>query len=370
MQLTKKIAIGVYSDAAFSGVDVCVMTTDGIDVFDEPICISRGYPEELREQLASLRKEEDFVSTDLLKSLEEQITIHAIEAIKEIIALSKKIYPKIDIIGLSGQTVYHNPVHKVNITLMNANLIADTFKCPVVNRFIQSDLAAGGKGGPLLASFYEAITKELEKPLVFVSLGGITAMTYIGGVGELMSFDVGPGNILLDTWVQKKYNQEMDYDGLLGAKGNVDTNLLKRLMKHPYLTQTPPKAADRNEFNDLLDQVDGSSPADGAATLTAFIADALVTAQHFLPAKPVLWILSGGGSLNPTLVLKIKSALNPVRVETANEFGWDKNALSSQGYAFLAVRSLFGLPISFPSTTGVSEPVCGGHIHYPDEEEK
>lgn len=370
MQLSKKTAIGVYSDSAFSGVDVCIMSTDGIDVYDEPICISRGYPDNLRAQLTGLKKEEDFVSTELLKSLEEQITLHAIEAIKEIIVLSKKVYSQIDIIGLSGQTVYHNPLQKVNITLMNANLIADTFKCPVVNRFIQSDLAAGGKGGPLLATFFEALTKDLEKPLVFASLGGITAMTYIGGVGELMSFDVGPGNILLDSWVQKKYNQEMDYDGLLGAKGKVDENLLKRLMKHPFLNITPPKAADRNEFNDLLAQVDGSGAADGAATLTAFIAKALVEAEKFLPAKPSLWILSGGGSLNPTLILKIKSALNPTRVETANEFGWDKNALSSQGYAFLAVRSLFGLPISFPSTTGVTEAVSGGHLHYPDETEK
>lgn len=367
MQLSKKVAVGVYSDASFSGVDVCIMTTDGLDVYDEPICISRGYPEGLREQLASLRKEEDFVSTELLKSLEEQITAHAIEAIKETLVLSKKVYPRIDIIGLSGQTVYHNPVQKVNITLMNANLIADTFKCPVVNRFIQSDLAAGGKGGPLLATFFEAITKDLEKPLVFASLGGITALTYIGGVGELMSFDVGPGNILLDAWVQKKYNQEMDYDGLIGAGGTIDANLLKRLMKHPFLVQMPPKAADRNEFNDLLDQVDGSAPANGAATLTAFIADALVAAEKFLPAKPALWILSGGGSLNPTLVLKIKSALSPTRVETASVFGWDKNALSSQGYAFLAVRSLFGLPISFPSTTGVTQAVSGGNIHYPNE---
>lgn len=392
MSITKKTAIGVYSDAALWGVDVSIMVTDGVDVYGEPVSISRTYPDDVRQELASFKKEEDFTSTEQLKSLEERITAHMISAIEELMTLSRRLFPKnapdyalsdkeedktpkstfkngfVDVIGLSGQTIYHNPTQKVNITLANANAIADHFGCPVVNRFIQSDLQAGGKGGPLLASFFQAITKDLPKPLVFASLGGIVALTYIGQYGELMSFDAGPGNILLDAWIYKKYGQEMDFDGLLGAKGKIDEHLLTRLMKHPFLEQTPPKAADRNEFNDLLKQVDGSDGADGAATLTAFMTNTLVDAEKFLPEKPVLWILSGGGTLNPTLVLSIKNKLHGTQVETASEFGWDKNTMSSQGYAFLAVRSLFGLPISFPSTTGVLEPVSGGHVHYPNED--
>lgn len=363
--LESKVTIGVYSDAAFSGVDVCILTTDGLDITDTPVSLSRPYPPELREDLEALKKDDDFVSTDRLFYLEEKITAHIIAAIKELIEQTERTYPHIDVIGLSGQTVYHNPLQKVNITLANALAIANTFGCPVINRFIQSDLTAGGKGGPLLATFFELLTRKLQKPLVFASLGGISALTYIGQNGELMSFDVGPGNILLDTWVQQRYGQEMDFDGLLGAKGHVDERLLTALMRHPYLTEPPPKSADRNEFNHLLRQVEGSNAADGAATLTLFIAKALVSASQFLPEKPALWILAGGGTFNPTLVLEIKKELAPTHVTVASDYGWNKNTLACQGYAFLAVRSLFNLPISFPSTTGVAEPTPGGQIHYP-----
>lgn len=367
--ITKKTAVGIYTDAAFSGVDACILTTDGLDIFDTPMAISRAYAPDLREELSSLKKNEDFTSTQKLKSLESRITAHMIDTVKELLSLSGRAFAPVDIIGLSGQSIYHNAFYKVNISLANADLIADTFGCPVVDKFSQSDLQAGGKGGPLLASFYETLTKDMPKPLVVAALGGITALTYIGGVGELMSFHVGPGNILLDSWVQKRYGQDMDYDGLFGAKGSVDERLLKKLMEHPYLSQVPPKAADRNEFNSLLEQVEGSTPADGAATLTAFIAAALTDAARFLPAAPELWILTGGGTFNPTLVLDIKRRLQHTRVETAGEFGWDKNTMSAWGYAFLAVRSLFGLPISFPATTGVTEPVSGGTLHMPAPQE-
>ena len=365
--LESKTAVGIYTDASFSGVDVCLLSTDGLDLFTKPIAISRPYDPVLREELSSLKVMADFSDTQKLTALEEKITAHIIGAVKELLDLGWRDYPKVDVIGLSGQTVYHDALHKINISLANADTIANTFKIPVINHFIQSDLAAGGKGGPLLASFYEILTKEMPKPLAVVALGGITALTYIGGVGEMMSFHVGPGNILLDTWVQKRYGQEMDYDGLFGAKGQIDERLLNVLMRHPFLSQPPPKTADRNEFNDLLQQVDGSHPEDGAATLTAFIGRALAEAIAFLPTRPETVILTGGGTLNPTLVLDIKKRLSGMRVETATEFGWDKNTLSAWGYGFLAVRSLFGLPISYPATTGVAEPVSGGLMHMPAE---
>ncbi|MBR5130369.1 MAG: anhydro-N-acetylmuramic acid kinase [Alphaproteobacteria bacterium] len=365
--LETKTAVGIYTDAALSGVDVCLLTTDGLDLYGEPLSISRGYDPSLKEELSSLKTEADLANSHKLITLEEKITTHIIEVVKELLELGKRTFPQINIIGLSGQNVYHNANNKISISLANADKIAQTFNVPVVNRFIQSDLAAGGKGGPLLASFYEVLTKNMPKPLVIASLGGLSALTYIGDIGQMRSFHVGPGNILLDMWIQKRYGQEMDYDGLFGAKGTVDERLLNVLMKHPFLAQEPPKTADRNEFNDLLKQVDGSHAEDGAATLTAFIGRSLTEALRFLPEKPELWILTGGGTFNPTLVLDIKKRLSDTRVETATEFGWDKNTLSAWGYGFLAVRSLFGLPISYPATTGVSEPISGGLMHIPKE---
>lgn len=363
--LETKTAVGIYTDAALSGVDACLLSTDGLDLYGKPQSISRPYDASLKDALSALKSVDDFSDGSYLSTLEEAITNHIIDTVQELIETNKRTYPNVDIIGLSGQTVYHNALNKINISLANANKIAQTFHIPVIDRFIQSDLNAGGKGGPLLASFYEVLTKKMPKPLVVASLGGISALTYIGNIGEMISFHVGPGNILLDSWIQKRYGQDMDYDGLFGAKGQVDERLLTVLLKHPFLHQQPPKAADRNEFNDLLKQVDGSLPQDGAATLTAFIGKAIAESASFLPEKPELWILTGGGTFNSTLVLNIKKQLAPTRVETATEFGWNKNTLSAWGYGFLAVRSLFKLPISYPSTTGVSEPVSGGLIHMP-----
>lgn len=364
--LTPKNVVGIYTDASFDGVDVCVLRTDGLDLYGEPIVISRPYDPNLRAELSGLKKNEDFSDAQKLKALEEKITTHIISAVHELKELASRSYPDIDLIGLSGQTIYLNPDQKISITLANADTIAQEFKVPVIDRFVQSDLASGGKGGPLLASFYEAITKQMPKPVVVVALGGLTALTYIGGVGELMSFHVGAGTVLLDMWVQKHYGQEMDYDGLFGAKGQIDERLLNVLMRHPFLEKQPPKMADRNEFNKLLEQVEGSRPEDGAATLTAFIAKSLASAKMFLPSQPEQWILTGGGVQNPTLVLDIKKQMPNANIETDRIFGWPKNALSAQGYGFLAVRSLFGLPISYPATTGVSQPVSGGLMHLPN----
>lgn len=364
--MEQKNVIGVYTDASYTEIDFCILTTDGLDLYGEPIAISRPYPPEVTAALQELKHPTDFSDTQKLTDLENIITDLIIDGIKELMALSERSYPTVDLIGLSGQSVYHNTFYKKTLVLANADKIANTLNIPTVDHFVQSDLNAGGTGGPLLASFYEVLTKNMEKPLVIADLGGISALTYISDIGELMSFHVGPGNLLLDAWIQQRCGQEMDYDGLFGAKGTVDDRVVNALMRHPFLHQAPPKTADRNEFIHLLEHISGLTPEDGAATLTAFIARALGQAEQFLPTKPTQWILTGGGTKNPTLVLNIKKQLPDTLVQSGSVFGWSENTLSAQGYGFLAVRSLFGLPISFPQTTGVVEPACGGLLHIPN----
>ncbi len=363
MLITQKTVMGVYSDTGMNAVEIVLIQTDGIDLYGEPISMVRPYPAALRERMYHFILKEDYTQTDQMINLDNEITDFHISVIQEFYEANKREYPQIDLIGYSGHIVYHQPQDKVCITLGRADRIADTVKIPVATRFIQSDLKSGGQGGPLFSSFYNALTAKEEKPLGILSLGGIVTLTCIGAVGELQAFDVGIGTALLDYWIYRHTGAEMDYDGLIAAKGQPDKRLLNRLLRENFYQKNPPKTVDKNEFIDMYEQVRGCPIADGAATLTAMIAHSIKESQKFLTLTPKKWILVGGGIYNPVLVRMIKSVLTEP-VCTGLECGFDNDTLNAQAYAFLSVRAFSGLPISFPQTTGVYEPTTGGKIYW------
>ena len=364
--LKEFVALGLYSDTAVNGVDASVFKTDGLDILGEVVSINRPYSMELKTKILKALQIETMLDVPFLKEVDAEVTQHHILAAKDLLETAKKIYPTVDVIGFPGHSILHKADDRLSIQLGNADEMAGVFKCPVVNHFAQADLKAGGTGSPVFPSFFEALTRSQEKPLAIVTIGGISSVTWIGPVGELVAFDVGAGNIILDTWMRMRLGAEMDFDGIWAAKGHVEEKLLAHLMHHPFLEQQPPKTLDRNDFNPLLRQVEGLSIADGAATLTAFVAHSIASAVRFFPQPPVQWILTGGGTFNPSLVRMIKECI-PQKVLIASDLGWDKDSLEAQAYGFLAARSLNSLPITFPGTTGVSEPLSGGLIHYPAE---
>ena len=364
MQIERKIALGVYSDSGLNALEISLIQTDGIDLYEIPLCMSRPYPSDLKERIFRFILKGDYTQTREMIDITVALTDFHLSVIREFYETNKRLYPKIDVIGYSGHIVYHQPQNKVSIALGDSQRIADEMKIPVISRFIQSDLKSGGQGGPLFASFYGALTQTIQKPIGLLSLGGITTMTYIGALGELQAFDVGIGTVLLDHWIFKHTGSEMDFDGLIAAKGCVDKRLLTYLLKTDFYQKLPPKTADKNTFIDMYEHIHGCSLADGAATLTALIAHSIARARLFLTMQPKEWILIGGGIYNPVLVRQIKSVL-PEPVRTGLACGFQNDTLNAQGYAFLSVRSLMGLPISFPQTTGVMEPVTGGKCYSP-----
>lgn len=355
-------AIGLESDTAISGIDAALIRTDGVDIFERGITLSRPYSPAMRDAIAAVLGEQGQQNFEYLKQVEEELTEHHISVVKELLDMQDMSPRQIDVIGFSGHTVLNRPAQKLSVQIGNAQKMLDAFGIPVVNRFYQTDLLSGGQGGPIFPVYYEALSRKLPKPLVIFSIGGIASVTYIGQNGELIAFDAGPGNILIDKWMQERLGAEMDFDGLWAAKGQIDERLLHKLMQHPSILKEPPKALERQDFNTLLTDVDGSSVADGTATLTAFTTQTLVEAcEKYLPEMPAQYIVTGGGAYNPTMVKYLKQHLN-ASVQTADEIGWDAMCLDAQSFAFLAVRSLFGLPISYPTTTGVEFPISGGKI--------
>ncbi len=366
MQIEPKIALGLYSDSAANEISLSLYQTDGLDISSEPLSMIWPYPAELKEELLRFSFNGDLTDTAYMKDLSARVTAFHLDVIHDFIDKHKRTHPHIDLMGYPGHAVYHSPKDKVHIDLGDPETITDDLGIPVVSRFIQSDLKAGGCGGPMFPTFYDALTRNLEKPLVLVSLRGVTSMTYIGAFGQLKAFDVGIGTLLLDGWMMRHTGSEMDFDGTYGARGQVDERLLKYLLKNPFLHQEPPKTLDKEKVMDLLAHLEGSKTDAGAATITAFIAGSIAAAQKFLPEKPSMWVFTGGGISNPTLMRMIRQELN-VQTHTSAELGWQKGTLEAMAYAFLAVRSIFGLPISFPQTSGVHEPVSGGRLYVPQK---
>ena len=259
----------------------------------------------------------------------------------------------INLIGFGGHVVCHKPKEHILYQIGDGQKMADALQVKVVSKFRDADILAGGQGAPLAAIYHGALAQKMEKPIVFVDIGGISSLTWIGQNGEMIAFDTGPGNAPVNDWVLKHAGMHMDYNGKLAISGKINESILNSLMKHKYFAKYPPKSIDRNIFNEKLEHLEGLSLEDGAATATAFAAEAIsYSVSFFLPEPPKKIIVSGGGANNPTLIRFIRQRLPKIEIETAKEVGWNLDAIEAQAFAYLAVRSYFGLPITFPGTTG------------------
>jgi anhydro-N-acetylmuramic acid kinase len=202
-----------------------------------------------------------------------------------------------------------------------------------------------------------------DGPVAVVNIGGVSNITYIDGADALIACDTGPGNALLDDYVFRIAAQPFDQDGRLAAQGDPDMNWVRRALEHPFFALLLPKSLDRNQFAALA--LPEMGVTDGAATLTALTVEAIAHIIPYLPQPPQSWIVAGGGARNLAMVRMLRERLAPARVDVADALGWAGDALEAQAFAFLAVRSLRGLPLSYPSTTGVPQPMTGGVIARP-----
>ena len=344
------------SGTSLDGIDVAALATDGEQhVLAGPAC-TVPYPEEFRARLravlgATARSAETAaVETELTR-------LHAV-AVNEF----RRRYPDIavDLVGFHGHTIVHRPRARRTWQLGDGALLARLLGVDVVADFRSTDVAAGGEGAPLAPLYHAALAADRAKPLAVLNLGGVANITWLGeDENAILAFDTGPGNALLDDWVRRHTGAAADLDGALARSGRISAPHVARFLERPYFARQPPKSLDRDDFRTAMPN--GLSPADGAATLTEMTAAAVAAALRHLPAPPHEWLVCGGGRHNPALMAALVRLLQaPVhRVEAA---GWDGDALEAQAFAYLAVRSLRGLPLSLPTTTGVPRPSGGGRL--------
>jgi anhydro-N-acetylmuramic acid kinase len=265
-----------------------------------------------------------------------------------------------DVIGFHGQTILHLPDARRTWQIGDAAHLAARTRTKVVYDFRSADVAAGGQGAPLVPLFHAALAADLPKPLLIINIGGVANITYLGADGEILACDTGPGNGPLDDWVMRHTGAPFDADGALAASGLFRQDRLAMLMSHPYFRLPMPKSLDRLTFSALVAQAtNGLSAADGAATLAAFTVAAIAAAP--LPERPLRVLVAGGGRKNRNIMERL-ARIFAVPVSPVEAVGWDGDALEAQCFGFLAVRSLAGLPLSLPGTTGVPTPMPGGRV--------
>ncbi len=353
-------AIGAISGTSMDGIDVALLRTDGHRVAAFGPASTTPYEPALRQRLVDVIADPQRAEHTPLTALEAEVTEAHAGAVLRFLIEHHIARETIDVVGLHGQTVLHKPQQHFTRQLCDGALAARIIGIDVVNRFRHADVAAGGEGAPLVPLFHHALAAEFAHPVMVLNLGGVGNVTYIDRE-TVIAFDTGPASALIDDFVLRRRGAAYDMDGALAASGRVDAAILAHLMSDPFFARPLPKSLDRQAFHDRSNTVDRLSDADGAATLTAFTIEATAAALAHLPRQPVRWLVGGGGRLNGTLMRGLASRLQ-VPVDPVEVFGWNGDALEAQCFAFLAVRSRLGLPVSLPTTTGVPHPMTGGEF--------
>ncbi len=370
-------AIGLMSGTSLDGIDVARIKTDGRDYVQVLDFASFPYNEEERDVLRGcLGKREDDRAEQLVTS-------------KHIAALQSLSWDA-DIIGFHGQTIFHDPAQNETVQIGDGKALAVATGIDVVSDFRSADMAAGGQGAPLLPLYHQARVKAcaLALPVAILNLGGVGNVTWLGRSGcipresgdhsgveqevpafagtadfcEILAFDCGPGNALIDDFVKQRTGADFDDGGALARSGQVDFDILQEAFMSDYFSKIPPKSLDRDAWGSVVSAVQSLSDEDGAATLSAFSVGAVSRAAMFFPSVPKQWFVCGGGRHNQFMMKALHTSLG-APVQSVEALGWNGDGLEAEGFAYLAVRSAIGLPLSAPSTTGVLVPQTGGVLH-------
>lgn len=354
-------AIGLMSGTSLDGIDLALIETDGADYTAPEASHYIPYDDELREAIRAILGQT--ASTAETRSAEHALTMLHARMVNDFLRKEGLSPAEIDVIGFHGQTIAHAPERGITIQLGDGDLLARTTGIAVVNDFRIADVRAGGEGAPFLPLYHRARARsaDLQDTIAVLNIGGVSNVTWIGtGHNEILAFDTGPGNALMDDVILQRLGLPYDEHGNVARKGEIDEALLEQWLSHPFFTREPPKSLDRNAWANC--QVDDLPTADALATLAAFTIEANVMAAQYFPEPAKTWYVTGGGRHNSVIMEGLHRALG-VPVRPVDSLGWNGDSVEAEGFAYLAVRSLLDKPLSLPSTTGVPRPMTGGVLH-------
>ena len=360
-------ALGLMSGTSLDGIDVALLETDGITVATRGPAMTFPYDESQRSLLRQALEDAKSISlrTDRpgeLVRAEQAVTAWHASAVDAFIEKNGLTLSKIDIIGFHGQTVIHRPERGLTVQLGDGEVLANALGIPVAYDLRANDMRHGGQGAPLVPAYHRALAQSVSaRPLAFVNVGGVANVTWVGADDALVAFDTGPGNALIDDWMKLHTSVARDDGGATALAGRVDEATVAQFLGDGFFEMAVPKSLDRNTFAGYT--LNGLSTADGAATLVAVTARAIAASVHHMPVPPKTWIICGGGRHNLAIMRALDALLPNVR--SAEQLGFDGDAMEAEAWAFLAVRCVAGLPITYPGTTGTDRPVTGGIVAKP-----
>lgn len=355
--------LGLMGTSTFGGVELALIRTDGLDILERKKAYVIPYPDDLKEKIRSvlgLNREFD-KNEEKLQAVDLEISDFYIQLIQDFISDCED---EVDVVGIEGITILHNPNIQYTYQLGNGRYIAQKTGIKTVTHFRNADIAAGGQGTPISSIYFNTLATDEIKPVAYVNISGKSSLTWIGSFGEMIGFDCGPGDNFINNWTSKHAHMDNDYNGRLAALGNVHEKIVNSLMHHKFFAKYPPKSAYTGIFSDKAEHLEGLSLEDGAATATAFVAEAICySICLYLPEMPQKVIICGKGANNPTLVRFIRQRIPSIEVIVSKEVGIPIETVNADVNAFLCARALYSLPITFPTTTGVVVPMTGGEIY-------
>lgn len=349
------LAVGLMSGTSLDGIDAAILRTDGEARLHAGAHLTLAYEDDLRTRLRGI-----LGGVGEIAEVERDLTFAHADLVRRLLEHAGVTAPEVGLLGFHGHTIWHRPKEGRTWQIGDGALLAELTGIDVISDFRSADVAAGGEGAPFAPVFHAAIASAEARPLLVLNLGGVANVTWIGADGELTAFDTGPGNALIDDWAARHTGQRCDLHGDMATRGRVQEDIVEAFLADPFFRRPAPKSLDRLDFD--LGPVARLSADDGAATLTACTAAAVAVAFDQFRENPKRCLVTGGGRHNPALMRALRERL-PCSVDRIDRIGWDGDALEAQLFAYLAVRSHRGLPLSFPGTTGVSAPQTGGTFH-------
>ena len=364
-------AVGLMTGTVLDGnIDIALLRSDGEELAEFGAWKLAPYAQEMRPLLsaavtAALEWRFEGAEPAIFREAEEALTRAQSDAVNAFLAEAGLAPSGIALIGFHGQSVLHRApqpgVPGATRQLGDGEMMARLTGIDVAFDFRSNDMRAGGQGAPLAPVYHAALLRRAgaEPNSAVLNLGGVANVTWWGGGDRIVGFDTGPANAPINDWIKRHGLGEMDRDGALARSGKVDEARLAELLRHPYLSAPYPKSLDRHSFTAAM--AEGLDPRDGAATLTAFTAAAVGKGLDLLPNRPKRVIVCGGGRKNPAILAALAERAH-IEALPAEAVGWRGDAIEAECFAYLALRVSRGLPLSFPSTTGVPRPMTGGRL--------
>ena len=357
--------LGTMSGTSLDGIDISIITTNGVDIFEFGPNYFSKFSKDLAKKLLYILniKDELHLHKNFIKNLNLTFTKEYAHTILKIIRNLD-----VDLIGFHGQTIYHDPYKKKSIQLGDGQLISNILNKQVIFNFRKNDLLNNGQGAPLAPIYHKFIIEDLnlDLPSCILNIGGISNITYWDGK-DLIGFDTGPGNSLINDLMLKFFNEDFDRNGEVAFSGKILNDLIRKLMKDEYFKINYPKSLDRQHFNHYFKNIPvGYKPEDLVASMTEFTALSISNAIVSLPNYPKEIIITGGGSKNLFIIQKLKKYLK-CEIVQLDKSKYHPDFIESQLIGFLAARSINKIPFTYPLTTGVYKPISGGELRIPRE---